>query len=326
MLFKESFSFYSHTKRTTAEETRDKELEIDRRCLSNLWTGYPKGKVEAMGVVKIDPRLLEHAFLEKRAGKCIEAYFQSAKCEDERAALFCFELEDPKDCAQFGRGHLPLTKTQRNGFKIQGMPLTEIDGITKKVIKYDPGASQRQGYIENSMKNICKNFEKLRESNPTGYDNTFAVYSPKMRNNWDEIKYELMFELVKAKFGHGGQATANDAARQLAIHNILHATEHADDTIWGDGKNGMGKNCLGKLISAVLRYMHIDGAGTDNLDALKWSDQLRRSMDVPAIKTVHYPDAPVTSASNPLRLAGEKSASSLPAPGNEWSHRIEPSR
>ena len=271
MLFEESLSFYSHTKRTEAEKARDDELNIDRRCLSNLWTGVPNEEPERMMVGKIDIRLIGHAFLQNTRGSCTEAWFQSAKCKDERAAYFCFHLKDPKDCAQFGRGQLPLTETQSNHFTNLGMPLAEIDSKTKTLIN---DRHAHAAYIKKWMTNICENFENRRASNPTEYNHIFTVYVPEMRDTWEDIKYELMFELVKAKFGaRGGQARANDTARRLARKNILHATEHANDTIWGDGVNGMGKNCLGKLISAVLTYMRINSGNTDNLHALKWSVQ-----------------------------------------------------
>ena len=261
-----SEKFYSHTKRTDAEAERDAQLRIDRRSLSNLWE-------EDMKVGKIDA--IEHSFLHNISGKCVEAWFQAAKCADEQAAKFCFNLPNARLQAHFGRGHLPLTNEQVEYFKTRDMELKLVD-ITKDVKEIDNPWEAR------SHKALMRNKEQLfDEKDPSllawADENKkhFFTHVPNLVNDWDSKKNKIMFELQQAKFGKEGQKTALMTAEGLRDANILHVTEHAEDDIWGDGMDGSGNNRLGKMVAAILVHA-------------SWNQEFENTLKEPANKTVVY--------------------------------------
>lgn len=66
----------------------------------------------------------------------------------------------------------------------------------------------------------------------------------KIRKNWDNIKDNVMYEALKAKF------TQHSELKEFLLNTddkiLIEHTEN--DTYWGDGGNGNGKNRLGKLL------------------------------------------------------------------------------
>ena len=66
----------------------------------------------------------------------------------------------------------------------------------------------------------------------------------KIRPNWDNMKDNVMYEALKAKF------TQHKELRELLLNTedkvLIEHTEN--DSYWGDGGNGKGKNRLGKLL------------------------------------------------------------------------------
>ncbi|WP_338792705.1 NADAR family protein [Bernardetia sp. MNP-M8] len=69
----------------------------------------------------------------------------------------------------------------------------------------------------------------------------------KMRKNWDNMKDNIMYEAVKAKF------TQHEDLKELLLSTqdaIL--VEHTEnDDYWGDGLDGKGKNKLGKILMKI---------------------------------------------------------------------------
>jgi ribA/ribD-fused uncharacterized protein len=65
--------------------------------------------------------------------------------------------------------------------------------------------------------------------------------------NWDNIKINVMYEVVKAKFTQHTELTKLLLDTKDAI--IIEHTEN--DDFWGDGGNGKGKNMLGKVLMRV---------------------------------------------------------------------------
>jgi ribA/ribD-fused uncharacterized protein len=65
--------------------------------------------------------------------------------------------------------------------------------------------------------------------------------------NWDNIKQNVMYDAVKAKF------TQHSDLTQLLLDTkdakIIEHTEN--DDYWGDGGDGKGKNMLGKILMKV---------------------------------------------------------------------------
>lgn len=66
----------------------------------------------------------------------------------------------------------------------------------------------------------------------------------KMRQNWDNIKENVMYDALKAKF------TQHQDLKELLLSTeekiLIEQTEN--DDYWGDGGDGSGKNRLGKLL------------------------------------------------------------------------------
>ncbi|MDR6968148.1 ribA/ribD-fused uncharacterized protein [Flavobacterium arsenatis] len=65
--------------------------------------------------------------------------------------------------------------------------------------------------------------------------------------NWDNIKQNVMYDAVKAKF------TQHSDLTQLLLDTkdakIIEHTEN--DNYWGDGGDGKGKNMLGKILMKI---------------------------------------------------------------------------
>ncbi|MDJ1500977.1 NADAR family protein [Xanthocytophaga agilis] len=66
----------------------------------------------------------------------------------------------------------------------------------------------------------------------------------KLRRDWDSVKDNIMYEAIKAKF------TQHTELAELLLNTedarIIEHTEN--DSYWGDGGDGSGKNKLGKLL------------------------------------------------------------------------------
>jgi len=69
----------------------------------------------------------------------------------------------------------------------------------------------------------------------------------KIKRNWDRIKDNIMYDAVFAKFTQHPELT--DLLLQTNDAIIIEHTEN--DSYWGDGGNGKGKNKLGKILMKV---------------------------------------------------------------------------
>ncbi len=69
----------------------------------------------------------------------------------------------------------------------------------------------------------------------------------KLRKDWESVKDNVMYEAVMAKF------TQHDDLRELLLSTdtakIIEHTEN--DSYWGDGGDGSGKNRLGQILMRV---------------------------------------------------------------------------
>ena len=73
----------------------------------------------------------------------------------------------------------------------------------------------------------------------------------KLRNDWEQVKDDVMLEAVRAKF-HQHQ----DLRTVLLSTGAAQIVEHtANDRYWGDGGNGTGKNMLGLLLMRVRQEL-----------------------------------------------------------------------
>jgi N-glycosidase YbiA len=87
--------------------------------------------------------------------------------------------------------------------------------------------------------------DKIRNAtNPMKAAELGRTRKVKIRKNWDNLKDNVMFDALKAKF------TQYEDLRKLLIETgdkiLIEHTEN--DNYWGDGGDGSGKNKLGKLL------------------------------------------------------------------------------
>ena len=68
-----------------------------------------------------------------------------------------------------------------------------------------------------------------------------------LREDWEQVKDDVMYEVVKAKF-----------TQHLNLRSLLLSTDDAkliehtkNDNYWADGGDGSGKNMLGKILMRV---------------------------------------------------------------------------
>jgi ribA/ribD-fused uncharacterized protein len=69
----------------------------------------------------------------------------------------------------------------------------------------------------------------------------------KVRNDWDEIKNDVMLKCLRAKFKPGSNMTA----MLLCTETALLIEQAPWDEYWGSGKHNTGLNWLGRLLMQV---------------------------------------------------------------------------
>lgn len=79
----------------------------------------------------------------------------------------------------------------------------------------------------------------------------------KLRKDWEHLKDEVMYEIVKAKFTHPANERLKEKLLATGQAELIEGnTWH--DTYWGkDLKTGIGKNKLGKILMNI-RFELID--------------------------------------------------------------------
>lgn len=69
----------------------------------------------------------------------------------------------------------------------------------------------------------------------------------KLRRDWESVKDQVMYEAVQAKF-----VQHSELAEQLLATQNAKIVEHTEqDSYWGDGGDGSGKNKLGQILMRV---------------------------------------------------------------------------
>ncbi len=72
-------------------------------------------------------------------------------------------------------------------------------------------------------------------------------YNLHIRNDWIDIRYQRMMQIVRAKFNQHSRL-----AYYLVATENTEIKEHSHkDDYWGDGGDGQGQNCLGKILMQV---------------------------------------------------------------------------
>jgi ribA/ribD-fused uncharacterized protein len=78
----------------------------------------------------------------------------------------------------------------------------------------------------------------------TGYQAKIEGLHVKTRGNWDSIKPAVMEAILRDKFKPG-----TVLAQRLADTDVAELIEKAPwDSYWGDGKDGKGRNMMGKIL------------------------------------------------------------------------------
>ena len=77
----------------------------------------------------------------------------------------------------------------------------------------------------------------------------------KLRKDWESVKVSVMYKALEAKF------TQYDELKDLLISTgEAKLAEHtANDSYWGDGGNGKGKNMLGQLLMRLRENIQLHG-------------------------------------------------------------------
>lgn len=87
----------------------------------------------------------------------------------------------------------------------------------------------------------------LRASSPMKAAELGRSRKVKIKRNWEKIKDNVMYDAVLAKFSQ-----YSELAELLLSTEGLLLIEHAkNDSYWGDGGNGSGKNMLGIILMKV---------------------------------------------------------------------------
>lgn len=86
-----------------------------------------------------------------------------------------------------------------------------------------------------------------RSSNPMKAAEMGRTRKVKIRPNWDNMKDNVMYEAVKAKFTQHSELKELLVSTEDAV--LVEHTEN--DAYWGNGGNGTGKNRLGKILMRV---------------------------------------------------------------------------
>lgn len=75
--------------------------------------------------------------------------------------------------------------------------------------------------------------------------------SNSMRKNWDNVRLDVMYEVIKAKF------TQHEACKQtlLSTGDALLIEDSPVDYFWGCGEDGTGKNMLGKQLMRLRKEL-----------------------------------------------------------------------
>jgi ribA/ribD-fused uncharacterized protein len=72
-------------------------------------------------------------------------------------------------------------------------------------------------------------------------------YEEYKRKDWEQVKEDIMFRALEAKF-----TTHPILCHQLLATSQAHIVEHTHaDSYWGDGGNGKGRNRLGYLLEQL---------------------------------------------------------------------------
>jgi hypothetical protein len=101
---------------------------------------------------------------------------------------------------------------------------------------------QAMKFAGTQYEEYIRNLKTAREAADSGRDRTKPL-----RNDWESVKDDIMRTAIRAKF------TQNEDLKALLLSTegslLVEHTEN--DSYWGDGGDGTGKNMLGKILMEV---------------------------------------------------------------------------
>lgn len=107
-------------------------------------------------------------------------------------------------------------------------------------------AYQAQKFVDSEYQELVRKAKGAGAAAKIGRDRN----NP-MRQDWDNIKINVMYEVVKAKF------TQHEALREMLLStgDAVLIEDSPTDYFWGCGSDGTGKNMLGKVLMRVRKEL-----------------------------------------------------------------------
>lgn len=131
-------------------------------------------------------------------------------------------------------------------FYAVGQPFGEFSNFALYPIKIKGKTWKTAEHYFQAQKFIDKGYqEKIRKApSPMKAAELGRSRKVKIQKNWDNIKDNVMYEAIQAKF-----TQHKDLQELLLSTREAKLIEHTEnDVYWGDGGDGSGKNKLGKLL------------------------------------------------------------------------------
>jgi len=101
---------------------------------------------------------------------------------------------------------------------------------------------QAQKFIDNDHQEAIRNAKGAMVAARMGRDR-----SKRIKDDWEQIKVEVMTQAVRAKFTQH----ADLRAMLLGTGEATLVEHTSNDAYWGDGGDGSGKNMLGQILMKI---------------------------------------------------------------------------
>lgn len=96
-----------------------------------------------------------------------------------------------------------------------------------------------------------KEYVRKQELSSTHYISKKLGQTCKIPEDWDDKKCNIMFEILKLKFQQ------HDNIRENLLNTGLRPIiKHDSNKYWGDGKDGSGKNILGRMLTKIRNKLY----------------------------------------------------------------------
>lgn len=113
------------------------------------------------------------------------------------------------------------------------------DGIYWKTVEHYYQANK---FVEDEVRNLVINAETPKMASAIGRNRNY-----KIRDDWEQVKNEIMYDAVLAKF----LAHPNLAEKLIATGNEEIVEETVKESYWGCGPKKDGLNIYGKILCKV---------------------------------------------------------------------------